>query len=100
MGFTPDTATSEEDGRIIERTILSLLLLDTFIATYPTCLRDDGLDSGRDHRKKLHLNTVSKFLLLAYNQWINVMRQFVIECCSTTFSVDALSVDSNEVYRD
>lgn len=100
MGIIPDAAMSEENGRSVEGTILTLSRLDAFIATALTCLRDDGSDNVGGHRQKLYYDTFTTFLPLAYNQLISVVRQFVNEWCPTDFSLDALSIDSNGVPKD
>lgn len=85
------TATPSEDGRCVERTVLTLDRLAAFIVTY---LKDDGSEGIAGYRQKLYLGMFTTYLPLAYNHLFSVVRQFFNEWCSINLSVDALRVDS------
>lgn len=61
MGIITDVVTPDKNDRNIERSILTLALLDALIATYLTCFRDEGFDSVGGHRQKLNFDTFTHF---------------------------------------
>lgn len=95
MGLDPEhpAITSGVQTRV-ENTIVSIALLDAFIATTVVCLREDGTDTVGSHRQKLYHETLKTFVAEAYSQITGKVLGFVHDWVPYKLEGSAVTVNA------